>query len=422
MVDGPGRAPSTLRPSSARLRARPRRPSTSRNARVVDNDVLAVAPGSAATFPASEVARPSADARPSRSETRHGLARRRPGRVPVRQYLLATHDCRLQRHNSGPQSARVETPSACPMCGTPVQPDADFCSECDSLVTPAAPPRPTLAVASGAGTLPTAAASAPSGASAARVRPSPGAASSPVPRSSSSPKNAAGPAPVGPIIARDNASPSVACWDCGTPNPPSRAFCRACGVWIAIGSASASTASWTSNAPARPASSTSTMPASRASGSPVLGPRPMDLGRPSVVRKRRLAVAVSALVLAGVVGVAALQPWASQRSTLLAGAPSGGGAEAAALVAAEPDTEARRTPLPRRTPRTRPTQRARGPRPPGSRRPAGRPGPRGPPSRPTRLTSPGPRDRPARTPGRRSRPQGAPPASRSRVPRRPPCH
>lgn len=220
------------------------------------------------------------------------------------------------------------------MCGTPAKPDADFCAECDSLVARAASPRPTLAVASVAGTFAT---------------PPLAMLTAPTPRSSSSggrPSRGASGAtgrsgsPGGSSQRPDPAPPSIECWDCGIPNPPSRAFCKSCGVWIAIGggsvtAASGDTASGSAVGPraasgrrsavaasalASPGSSdtgaTGSQPSSSATNrvdtlqaraNDPRGPRPISLGHQSIVRKRRLAVAVSALVVAGIVGVAALQ-------------------------------------------------------------------------------------------------------------------
>jgi hypothetical protein len=218
-----------------------------------------------------------------------------------------------------PETPGVDTPSACPMCGTPVKHDASFCAVCDSLVERPLSPRPTLAVASVGGSfaLPIAI---------------------PLPRPSS-----AGSRPPGAVAPKVSPPPeppahTIECWDCGTANPPSGAFCKACGVWIAIGGGKVSGAK---SAAAKSAAATHAQPSSGrppASGADASArpsdphartaprPRPVDGRRRAIRRRRHLTVTLTLWLMAGIVGLAALRLLASSGDSepglMMAGAPA----------------------------------------------------------------------------------------------------
>lgn len=125
--------------------------------------------------------------------------------------------------------------------------------------------------------------------------------------------------------APDGAAPeTIECWDCGVTNPLSRVFCRECGVFIASRSSEAARAAARSGVAIQPFAS---RPAVRPADPPLLAQfrqYPIHFRRTSFFSKPRLVIATSAVVMTGILGLAALQLWTPpdhlDGGTLMAGA------------------------------------------------------------------------------------------------------
>ena len=208
--------------------------------------------------------------------------------VPPQQYLWATHVCAYAPGASVATLEGMKSSSICPSCASPILDTAAFCPRCDALVHPATDPqalatpapRPSVRSVQRDGPL----------LEAASVRPEP---------VRSEPRHAEdrdSSLPGGLIESGVVSAPRVDCWDCGTPTPIDRDFCRHCGVWL-------QTSPTTSAQEERPSNAFGSAPLALTAGS--FGPRPLSIERRSIGNRAVLGAGAT-LLMAGIVGIAAV--------------------------------------------------------------------------------------------------------------------
>ena len=165
-----------------------------------------------------------------------------------------------------------EETQRCPACGAPVDAATAFCSDCDSLVSSATEPRPDAA---------------------SRAR-------HPAEPDPELTQQLAQQMPVQPASI-------VECWSCDTPNKPSRMFCVSCGSFIAIGSKTRPTPESEpfSGPPPVPGDADVDVSLPFVEGVSPIGSYAREAER-RATRRTRTLTAVSSVVLAMVVGAAAL--------------------------------------------------------------------------------------------------------------------
>jgi hypothetical protein len=122
----------------------------------------------------------------------------------------------------------------------------------------------------------------------------------------------------------------VDCWDCGTPTPIDRDFCRHCGVWL-------QTSPTTSAQGERPSNAFGSVPLALTAES--FGPRPLSIERRSIGNRAVLGAGAT-LLMAGIVGIAAVYAAMAPRSADdLTAAQVPTPSEAAASTGKAPDVD-----------------------------------------------------------------------------------
>jgi hypothetical protein len=103
--------------------------------------------------------------------------------------------------------------------------------------------------------------------------------------------------PLGPADSGIVSAPRVDCWDCGEATPIDRDFCRHCGVWLQTNSSAAADRERPSTDPASPRLTLN---------EESFGPQPLAIGRRSTVSDRTLLGAGATILMAAIVGIAAV--------------------------------------------------------------------------------------------------------------------